>query len=170
MATAESLILTKLNHAIEVGLYSMGGALYKGVAPQSLKKYIVGVGPARKVALQAVLENQMGFPIHSNDLADGLGLAIMAGDLYRIITKFPIESYDINSKNRLKDMLDDLSEFLGDEKKADVIFSLIGGNSGNMFSITSLLPDIKVAAIEREIPIFVRFDPNEVKKFKPKKR
>jgi len=162
--TAEALVLTKLNHAIEVGLYSMGGALYKGVAPPALKKYIVNYGRGRKAALQAVLEEQMGVPIRNNDLADGLGLAIMARDLRNIILNFPISQYDINDKTRLRDMLNALGDFLGEGNKADVLFSMLSGNSGNMFSITSMLPEIKVACVEREVPVFVRFNPNDEKK------
>jgi Holliday junction resolvasome RuvABC endonuclease subunit len=170
MNTAESLILTKLNHALEVGLYSMGGALYKGVSPMSLKKYIAGTGPAKKTAVQGVLSERIGFTIANNDLADSFGLAIMASDLYRLMLKFPIERYDVNNKNSMKNMLDDIGDFFNDKRKADVIFAMLAGNTGNMFSMTSMLPRIKMASIERETPIFIRYNPHEIKKLKVKDR
>jgi Holliday junction resolvasome RuvABC endonuclease subunit len=166
---AESLILTKLNHALEVGLYSMGGALYKAVAPTALKKYIVGTGPAAKSALQTVLQKQLGFMIHDYDLSDGMGLGIMAKDLYRLIMEFPIDKYSINDSKALCTMVHDIGDFLGEEKKAEVFFSLLYGNSNNMFGITAMLPDIKISAIERESPTFIRHDPNAVKKLKPRR-
>ena len=167
---AESIILTKLNHAVEVGLYSMGGALYKAVAPQSLKKYIAGTGPARKAAIQTVLEELTGIPIHSNDLADAFGLGIIARDLYRIMTEFPLDKYDINDKNSLRHMLDEIGDCLKNGKRSDVIFSILSGNTNNMFSIAALLPEIKRASIDREFPIFVRYNPSEKKKLIAKKK
>ena len=166
---AESLILTKLNHALEVGLYSMGGALYKAVAPTSLKKYIVGVGPAKKSALQEVLQKQLGFMIHDFDLSDGMGLGIMAKDLYRLIMEFPIDKYSINSSKDLCNMVHDIGEFLGEEKKAEALFSLLYGNSNNMFGITAMVPEIKVSAIDREPPTFIRHDPQARKRLKPRR-
>jgi hypothetical protein len=66
-------------------------------------------------------------------------------------------------------MVHDIGDFLGEEKKAEVFFSLLYGNSNNMFGITAMLPDIKISAIERESTTFIRHDPNAVKKLKPRR-
>jgi len=143
-----SLVLSRFNHAIEVGLYELGGCLYRSVMPRSIKKYTTNNDRATKEEMQKELQKKFGIWIYSNDMSDALGMALMGYDIYRLFTKLDLDSYDINSKQSMRVLENDCSNFVGDKTKFKSLFNILISS----WSITNFYRPTKTLAIRRIHP------------------
>ena len=152
---AHAVDLNKLNHLIEFALYGMGGALYRNVPARSIKKYAVGQPSASKEEIRQGLCKERGIDIEDNDMSDAFAMALMAFDVYRLLTSFDFFKYNVTDAKEMLEFEKDLRVYLGPKYRAEVFMSILG-TSG----LSSLIPEIDRVHIKRKHPIRLRYGTN----------
>jgi Holliday junction resolvasome RuvABC endonuclease subunit len=173
--TAASMILTKLNHAIELALYNEGGALYRGVSPTAAKKFITGDKSASKGMMADCIFAKYGYMITEHNMNDAFAFATIAKVLYLTFKNFDFHGYDCNSKDSMKLFVENLCEFVvcqdrstktiekiveSDKTYYQMIINLLTSEVAGMFSLTCLCKDHKKIKVIRKQPEVMIYNGN----------
>jgi len=160
MRITHAIRLNKLNHVIECLLYCMGGAIYRNVMPRSIKKYTIGDPSADKRKIQEYLTEKYGMTIDDNDMSDALSMALMGYDLFKLLTEFQFQDFDINSKKSMLSFFHALGDFFDNKKRAEVWFGLL--TTGD--SLVTICPEIKKTVVVRRHPVALTYSARSKKR------
>lgn len=157
-----SLVLSKLNHALEMGIYYImkeyGGALYKGVAPPSIKKFIIGGSNKKrdkkfssKDFVRDGINKIYKHNIEDNDMADALAMALLGQKILELLIGFNLSKFDFNEENDMLRMYKGMVNFVDKKNKhrGESIFSVLANVNNGMASLTDMMPELDVLTIKR---------------------
>jgi len=156
--SGSSMAIVKLAYAVEYGILKMGGALYKNIAPSTLKAFVTGNGASSKLMVARALFYDYGHNIKDDDMADALGLCTVGIAIIDVLKKLKFKSYNINEpKSMLKfendviDIVDEMRPYKG--KSLINIMYYIDHN--RMCTLLEMLPQLKQSVkIRRKTDVY----------------
>ena len=141
--------LNKLNHAIEYGLYLMGGALYRNTAARPVKKYISGNTNASKAEVQEAIVNHHGAQINNEDMNDAFSMGVLASGLLRLILSFNLKKFDYNDSKSMLAFQKALVASFNQKYEGEVIFNMLAAPDPDN-NLCRMVPPTKCVVINRK--------------------